>query len=64
MLGVPHVELDSLHWEPGWTEADPEVLRRRVEAALSTDGWVVDVNYSAVRDLIWPRADTLVWLYY
>ncbi|MDF1596757.1 MAG: adenylate kinase [Acidimicrobiia bacterium] len=64
MLGVPHVELDSLHWEPGWTEAHPEVLRRRVESALSADQWVVDGNYSAVRDLIWPKADTLVWLDY
>ena len=23
ILGVPHIELDSLHWEPDWTEADP-----------------------------------------
>ncbi len=64
ILGVPHVELDSLHWEADWTEADPEVLRQRVRTAVRTEGWVVDGNYSPVRDLIWPSADTLVWLDY
>ena len=64
ILGVRHIELDSLHWEPDWTEADPETLRQRVQVAVLTDGWVVDGNYSAVRDLIWPNTDTLVWLDY
>ena len=64
LLDVRHIELDSLHWERGWVETHPETLRRRVEAALRDDRWVVDGNYSAVRDLIWPKADTLIWLDY
>ncbi len=63
-FGLRHVELDALHWEANWTPAATDVLRERVAAALSADGWVVDGNYSAVRDLVWPRADTLVWLDY
>lgn len=63
-LGIPHVELDSLHWEANWTEAKDEVLRERVERALQGDAWVTDGNYSKVRDLIWPRAEMLVWLDY
>jgi len=63
-LGIPHVELDALHWEPGWSEASAEVLRERVAQALECDAWVVDGNYSMVRDLVWPRAETLVWLDY
>jgi adenylate kinase family enzyme len=62
--GIPHVELDALYWEPNWTEAPLNVLRWRVEQALSGDTWVVDGNYSMLRDLIWSRADTIVWLDY
>lgn len=61
-LGVPHVELDALHWGPNWTPA--EDFRDRTEAALGGDAWVVDGNYSRVRDIVWRRADTVVWLDY
>jgi adenylate kinase family enzyme len=61
-LQLPHVELDALYWEPGWTAATPEVMRARVSAAIETDGWVVDGNYSVVRDLVWARAEAVVWL--
>lgn len=63
-LGVPHIEMDALHWGPDWTAVPKPTLRARVEAALAADGWVVDGNYRAVRDIVWPRADTLVWLDY
>jgi adenylate kinase family enzyme len=61
-LAVPHVELDALHWGPDWTEAAPEVMRARTRAAIAGDGWVVDGNYSAVRDLVWARAEAVIWL--
>ncbi len=64
ILRVPHVELDALFWEPNWTPARAEVFRERVGAALGGPGWVVDGNYSKVRDLVWGRADTLIWLNY
>jgi adenylate kinase family enzyme len=63
-LGVPHVELDALHWEPNWVEVSDEVFRGRVDAATAADGWVVDGNYGVARDLVWPRADAVVWLDY
>ncbi|HYO49629.1 MAG TPA: AAA family ATPase [Chloroflexia bacterium] len=67
-LGVPHVELDALNWGPNWTEASREVFRDRTTHALSGDAWTVDGNYSKVRDkvrdIVWSRADTVVWLDY
>ncbi len=61
---LPHVELDALHWDAHWTPAPPAVFRRRVDQALGGERWVVDGNYHVVRDIVWQRADTLIWLDY
>jgi len=63
-LGIPHIELDALHWKANWVMTGLEVFRQQVDQALSGPAWVLDGNYSKVRDLIWPRATTLVWLDY
>jgi adenylate kinase family enzyme len=63
-LSIPHIELDPLHWEPNWVEVPDEVMQERVIKALSSDRWVVDGNYSQVRDIIWAKADTVVFLDY
>lgn len=63
-LGLPHTELDALYWEPNWTPAATERFRARVIETLSGDAWVVDGNYSPVRDVVWQRACTLIWLDY
>ena len=63
-LQAPHIELDALHWDPNWTMAELDVFRQRVANWGSADCWVVDGNYSKVRDLVWERADTVVWLDY
>ncbi|MGO9855228.1 MAG: adenylate kinase [Acidimicrobiales bacterium] len=60
-LGSPHVELDAIYHQPGWTPLSDEEFRARVAAATATTRWVVDGNYSVVRELVWPRADTVVW---
>jgi adenylate kinase family enzyme len=61
-LGVPHIELDAIHHQPGWQPLPAAEFRSRVERVTATGSWVVDGNYSAVRDLVWARADTVVWL--
>jgi energy-coupling factor transporter ATP-binding protein EcfA2 len=63
-LGMPHVELDSLYFGPDFSTAPLSVLRERTSAAIAGDRWVTDGNKRAVRDLVWPRADTIVWLDY
>ena len=61
-LSVPHVELDSIFHQPGWVPLAVDEFPARVDAATQPDGWVVDGNYSAVRDVVWRKADTVVWL--
>ena len=62
-LGVPHIELDALFWQPGWVESSADELRAKVEPALAHDGWVVDGNYSGkLGTLVLDRADEIVWL--
>jgi adenylate kinase family enzyme len=61
-LGVPHVELDAIMHQPGWVEASPEEFRQSVLDATAADGWVVDGNYAAAREVAFDRATCVVWL--
>lgn len=63
-LAIPHIELDSLHWEENWVETPDPVFRERVMRSLQNDSWVADGNYHQVRDIVWSRANTVVWLDY
>ncbi len=58
------IELDALNWEPNWQAAPLEVFRERVSKATCADKWVVAGNYHTVRDLIWPKAEAVIWLDY
>jgi adenylate kinase family enzyme len=58
--GLRHVELDALFHGPSWTPRPSFVAD--VDRATAEDGWVVDGNYGPVRELVWARADTVVWL--
>ena len=59
-LGVPHVELDGLFHLEQWRE-NPR-FAEDVDASTAGAAWVCDGNYTVVRDLLWDRAQTLVWL--
>ena len=62
ILGAQHVELDALYWGREWT---PRLdFPKAVSAAVQQERWVIDGNYSAVRDLIWRRCTAIVWLDY
>ncbi|MBK7124559.1 MAG: (d)CMP kinase [Dehalococcoidia bacterium] len=64
-LGLPVLELDSVfHAYPNWVDLDREAFREKVSAYLAEhrDGWVLDGNYSHVRDLVLAEADTVIWL--
>ena len=63
-LSCPHVELDVLHWQPNWVPRAAAEFRALTAQALSQDCWVTDGNYGVVRDLVWSRATTVIWLNY
>jgi adenylate kinase family enzyme len=61
-LNSPCIELDELYWGRDWTAKPDSEFRRLVQAAASGQRWVVEGNYGRVRDILWPRATTIVWL--
>jgi adenylate kinase family enzyme len=63
-IGGAFVDLDALNWGPDWTPAPLPIIREQLSAALAGDCWVVAGNYSKVRDIVWSRPDTLIWLDY
>lgn len=63
-LAIPYHEMDALAFAgPGWQEN--EHLTEDVSRISSGPCWVFDsFGYPQVRDLLWTRADTIVWLDY
>ncbi len=60
-MACPFIELDALFWNPGWVKTPPDEFRRRVAEAIAQERWAAGGNYGTARDLVWQRADTLVW---
>jgi adenylate kinase family enzyme len=61
-LGVPHLELDAVYHQAGWQPLPPQEFRALVAEFAAGDAWVIDGNYSTVQDLVWQRADTVIWI--
>jgi len=61
-LHLHHLELDALFHQPGWTRLPEPAFREQVAEVVAGERWVADGNYRMVRDLVWGRADTIVWL--
>ncbi len=61
---LPFVELDALFWGAHWMPAPTEVFRRRVMSSVRDASWVACGNHASARDLVWARADTVIWLDY
>jgi adenylate kinase family enzyme len=61
-LKIPFIELDSIVHQANWVALPDAAFRARVAAVAHGERWVVDGNYHVVRDLVWDRATTIVWL--
>ena len=64
ILSVPHIQLDAIHWKPGWVSRPREEFRQLTRDAVNDERWVTDGNYSVVRDIVWVRATALIWVNY
>jgi adenylate kinase family enzyme len=63
-LGLDFIEMDALHWLPGWQSAADEDFLAKVDEATCGQRWVIAGNYSKARDVTWPRAEVVIWLDY
>ncbi|MEX0797163.1 MAG: adenylate kinase [Acidimicrobiia bacterium] len=63
-LEFPVLELDSIYHQKGWEPLPEEEFRVKLADFALNQEWVIDGNYTSLgmRDLVWPVADTLVWL--
>ena len=62
VLGAAFLELDSVQHQADWTPLPVQEFRARVALVADGECWVIDGNYGRVQDLVWARADTVVWL--
>jgi len=61
--GLPYHEMDALYHGPDWVPIP--TFEDDVAAIVARERWVFDSHgYQQVRDLMWGRADTVVWLDY
>ena len=60
VTGVPHTEIDGLHWHAGWTP-NPR-FAEEVAALAAGSSWVTELQYRRVIPVLAARADLLVWI--
>lgn len=65
-LDVPHLELDEVFWDAGWTFRDLDEAHALIRAFVAgSHGWVADGNWATRLDgLLDDDADAIVWLDY
>lgn len=63
-LELPVLEMDSVYHQENWQPLPDDEFLDILSEFVTQDGWVVDGNYShlGVDGVLWPRADTIVWL--
>ncbi|GIK28801.1 MAG: adenylate kinase [Anaerolineae bacterium] len=64
LIGGVHIELDAYNFLPGWETRPVDDMRALVADAVQAERWAACGNYGKLRDIVWPLADTAVWLDY
>ena len=60
--GLPWHHVDDLTWAPGWVQVPDDEQRRRIEAIVAGDAWILDTAYSRWLDVVLPRVELIVGL--
>ncbi|QDU69853.1 shikimate kinase [Engelhardtia mirabilis] len=61
-LGARWIDLDELHWLPGWRERPQAQTAQLLAQQLEVPRWVVTGNYASLSAPHLHRADVVVWL--
>ncbi|CAK4611165.1 hypothetical protein LEN26_017896 [Aphanomyces euteiches] len=61
-LNVPFIDSDGLLWEPNWQKAADYVEKMKV--ATESPTWALAGHARKARDMVFRRADVVVWLDY
>ncbi|AWL29975.1 adenylate kinase [Acinetobacter defluvii] len=63
-LNLAYIELDDLLWLDNWQETPDAEFFQKIKDAMvqSSDGYVIDGNYTRTVPLTWQEIDTVIWL--
>jgi hypothetical protein len=61
-LGLPYLATDAVFWTDDWRPTPASEVRAWVASASAADCRVTDGNFDGDRDLLWARAELIVWL--
>ena len=61
-LELPLLATDAVFWTADWRPTPANEVRAWLDIATAGVRWVTDGNFDGERDLLWARADLIVWL--
>lgn len=61
ITGIKLIHLDKEFWQAGWVETPEEIWRKRQEALMFGDQWIIDGNYNETMDIRLAKADTVIF---
>lgn len=56
--------MDALSREAGKSNAPTKTFVLSIKKSIAKDSWILDGSYAIVQDIVWPRAEAIIWLDY
>lgn len=64
LLNIQSIDLDTLQKLTKSSTEPDKIFRMETDKATRTSAWVLAGDYGIVREIIWPRAELIIWLDY